>query len=397
MKSKFELISYTDAEIFAYVKDEWGVPDAKDITVIGLLQARKNKENRKFFTLRHIKNEHNVSLEYPVLDLDSVEKMSHRGVFVPPMRNAKNGLDTALQEGVDVHIQCKLSLASKLERDKHKNPTFMNVVALSVKPLKSFVPADFTTDNNGNIHVKDSVYNTIFLQKKNEIEDDVNARRVQIEGELNYDIKVLEKVSADFKEKNVELASIKLVGENLLKEQEEKQSENINKLDKSKQEISFLESELSNLKEAIKNDEENQMKKLERFKSFVKSKADTLLKLEFIDQNEYDELLLTQKTKANQHNSVNFHQELEGDFSSAAAHIQAFLFNKDILYPRYIIEDFFALIQTNDLIILAGESGSGKTNLVKSFASAVGGVSKIIPVKPNWTSSEDLLGYYNPL
>src|SRR5690606_26805898 len=54
-------------------------------------------------------------------------------------------------------------------------------------------------------------------------------------------------------------------------------------------------------------------------------------------------------------------------------------------------------VQTNDLIILTGESGAGKTNLVKSFADAVGGVSKIIPVKPNWTSSEDLLGYYNPL
>jgi hypothetical protein len=34
---------------------------------------------------------------------------------------------------------------------------------------------------------------------------------------------------------------------------------------------------------------------------------------------------------------------------------------------------------------------------VQSFAKAIGGVSKIIPVKPNWTSSEDLLGYYNPI
>lgn len=69
----------------------------------------------------------------------------------------------------------------------------------------------------------------------------------------------------------------------------------------------------------------------------------------------------------------------------------------DILYPRHIIENYLTLIRTNDLIILAGDSGSGKTNLVQSFAKAVGGVAKIIPVKPNWTSSEDLLGYYNPL
>ena len=46
---------------------------------------------------------------------------------------------------------------------------------------------------------------------------------------------------------------------------------------------------------------------------------------------------------------------------------------------------------------MAGDSGSGKTQLVKSFADAIGGRYSIIPVKPNWTGSEDLLGYYNPL
>ncbi len=55
------------------------------------------------------------------------------------------------------------------------------------------------------------------------------------------------------------------------------------------------------------------------------------------------------------------------------------------------------MLRTKDFVILAGDSGSGKTNLVKSFAKAVGGKSIIVPVKPNWTSSEDLLGYYNPL
>lgn len=69
----------------------------------------------------------------------------------------------------------------------------------------------------------------------------------------------------------------------------------------------------------------------------------------------------------------------------------------DILYPRHIIENYLTLLRTKDLIILAGDSGSGKTNLIKSFAKAIGGKSIIIPVKPNWTSSEDLLGYYNPL
>ena len=91
---------------------------------------------------------------------------------------------------------------------------------------------------------------------------------------------------------------------------------------------------------------------------------------------------------------ISFAQSLDSNYSDAVSYIQAYLKDRDILYPRHIIENFLTLF--TDLIILAGDSGSGKTNLVQSFAKAIG-VSKIIPVKPNWTSSEDLLGYYNPL
>ncbi len=397
MKSKLELSSYTDEEILSYLKSEWGIPESQDIVVRGVLHSRTSKEGHKFFTLKSIKNAYGEKLEYPISDLAYIERMGNKGVFVPSIRDIGATLEHALNEGININISCNLTLNAILRRKEHDNPVLLKVVPASIKLLKSFDSSEIVKDEDGNILIEDSVFNTIYLQNKNKIDDDVNAHRVQIEGELNADITTLKNVAADFEEKNVELASKKLESENLLKKQEEKQFENINKLDKSKQEISLLESEIKDLQEALKKDKEEHMKKLERFKSFVKSKADTLLKLEFIDQDEYDELLMSQKTKSEHHNSIDFHQDLNEDFPSAVSHIQAFLFNKDILYPRYIIEDFFALIQTNDLIILAGESGSGKTNLVKSFASAVGGVSKIIPVKPNWTSSEDLLGYYNPL
>jgi len=50
-----------------------------------------------------------------------------------------------------------------------------------------------------------------------------------------------------------------------------------------------------------------------------------------------------------------------------------------------------------DLLDHLSLSGSGKTQIVKAFAEALGGIAKIIPVKPNWTSSDDLIGYYNPI
>ncbi len=86
-----------------------------------------------------------------------------------------------------------------------------------------------------------------------------------------------------------------------------------------------------------------------------------------------------------------------GLYEDAIDQIQLAIYKKGSLYSKSLLRNFCALLNTYDLILFAGDSGIGKTNLVKRFAEAVGGVSKIIPVKPNWTSSDDLIGYYNPL
>ena len=48
-------------------------------------------------------------------------------------------------------------------------------------------------------------------------------------------------------------------------------------------------------------------------------------------------------------------------------------------------------------VILSGISGTGKTLLAEAYAEAVGAKSHLEPVAPNWTSNEDLLGYFNPV
>jgi len=54
-------------------------------------------------------------------------------------------------------------------------------------------------------------------------------------------------------------------------------------------------------------------------------------------------------------------------------------------------------LQTRGFVILAGVSGTGKTWLAQACAEAVGAQSLVVPVAPNWTTNEDLLGYRNPL
>lgn len=137
--------------------------------------------------------------------------------------------------------------------------------------------------------------------------------------------------------------------------------------------------------------------KIDKLKNYISDKAQFLKDFEFIDEEDFDSFIFNESNTSELNDGISFQDVLSGDYSTAVSYIQAYLKDLGILYPRHIIENYLTLIRANDLIILAGDSGSGKTNLVQSFAKAVGGVSKIIPVKPNWTSSEDLLGYYNPL
>lgn len=61
------------------------------------------------------------------------------------------------------------------------------------------------------------------------------------------------------------------------------------------------------------------------------------------------------------------------------------------------IRRYHLSIETRGFVILAGLSGSGKTQLAKQYSDALGAKTLLVPVAPNWTANEDLLGYVNPM
>jgi len=54
-------------------------------------------------------------------------------------------------------------------------------------------------------------------------------------------------------------------------------------------------------------------------------------------------------------------------------------------------------LKTRGFVILSGVSGTGKSWLTRLYAQAVGGEFQLVPVAPNWTTNEDLLGFHNPV
>jgi len=307
------------------------------------------------------------------------------GIYVPYAFNKT--LKKYVADGAKVLVKCELELSPTYEREKHKNPLLVKVVPQSVQMLREISEVETIKDDNGNILVEDSVVSYY---------KELNKQKIQ-----NASSKLLETLNMEHN--NIKDMLLKLKGEQSNKEENiKKQGLKLEKLqteiDMRKESRKHLQNEVEEIKIELDNLKDMHMKKIEKFRSFIKDKADSLLTLEFIDESQHKEILGIEDTNIeNDGHFLDFTEDLDANYTQAIAQIQAYLFKKDTIYPKYVLEDYFSLIKTNDLIILAGDSGSGKTNLVKAFADAVGGISKVIPVKPSWTSSEDLLGYYNPL
>ena len=77
-------------------------------------------------------------------------------------------------------------------------------------------------------------------------------------------------------------------------------------------------------------------------------------------------------------------------------HIETYIEQKGFNFKKSEIINFYLSLKTKPFVILAGISGTGKTQLPRLFAEAIG-MSKDqviqIPVRPDWTDASDLIGY----
>jgi len=258
------------------------------------------------------------------------------------------------------------------------------------------------------------------LSNKQERTKKGNPFLLQVKGGNILEIKELNLVSQELKLKQEKLNEINSFLENLQEHYESKmeeieeririfsyQKEKVanetideynKKIRQSYNEIQAKEQELTLLKDRF-TDLNNNMLNMEKLIGTLKDRVTLCKNLQFIneeDENKYLNLLSVKEFKSDNHHD--FEKDFENNFSKLSEHIHAYLYyKKNLIYTRYQIKNFLTLLRTHDIIVLSGLSGSGKTQIVKAFAEALGGVAKIIPVKPNWTSSDDLIGYYNPL
>jgi hypothetical protein len=376
-----ELKNYSDQELLAILAKSWGVNDGQ-FEIWGELPALGEKS---FGFIEHpYLVQTGEKLYYP---LKGYEQEPCR-FFVAPQDAFSYG-----SKNNSRLVRCTLELSSEAERTKHKNPLILCVKKGSVENL-SYIPKeiphdiliDLHSDNERSQFISKSIYDFYHEKALSDMNDEIKQKRIELEQKLVQQEKVLEKTE----EKSEVVKKLVDTLNTRQKELEEITEKLTQDKDVKHQEIQMLTKRFEQIEDEMNN-------KIQRLKSYVADKALFLKTFEFVDEDDLDFFLLESKSQSQTIDGISFSEILNGDYQKAVSYIQAYLVGKDILYPRHIVENYLTLLRTKDLIILAGDSGSGKTNLVKSFAKAVGGKSIIVPVKPNWTSSEDLLGYYNPL
>ncbi|MDB9312245.1 AAA family ATPase [Spirulina sp. CS-785/01] len=71
---------------------------------------------------------------------------------------------------------------------------------------------------------------------------------------------------------------------------------------------------------------------------------------------------------------------------------------KGLDFPERIVNAFHTSLKVQDisaLVILAGISGTGKSELPQAYAEYIGAPLVMLPVQPRWDSPQDLQGFYN--
>ncbi|MGO5009770.1 MrcB family domain-containing protein [Bacillus wiedmannii] len=114
----------------------------------------------------------------------------------------------------------------------------------------------------------------------------------------------------------------------------------------------------------------------------------------------YYEGFISFKEEGKKYEMIYERKEVYLDQQSIIDHVSSYIQSKGFFYEKKDLINFFLSLKTKPFVILSGISGTGKTKIVQWFAESLGATEEngqftLIPVRPDWSDSSDLLGYVN--
>lgn len=357
----------TEAQLLAELRAHWGYEPGERLIVLGQVHSTVSAKGKPLHFLRRLTHPRTgLGFVYP----DAPAREAVRAFI--PSADAE-----AFAEQADPRTQwaiAEVELSPKAEREKHQIPHLCNLRRGTLRPLRE-VPADWSIAVHGAQPARliaASAHDAILAEAARLASVKIAAHQAQV----------------DAAQAEAKAAGLRL---------EELQDGNAAaqaRLKTTQDQAEAARQNLDYLRQGFEKEQSLMEARLRSLAELVAAKGDRLLALGLIDPDDLAALLPLQKAPAR---GKSLTEAFGGDFSRLAANVQARLWQRDLIFPQERIRNFLALVRTNDLVILAGDSGSGKTSMVKAVAEAIGAVCTVIAVKPNWTGPEDLIGYFNPV
>jgi 5-methylcytosine-specific restriction protein B len=99
------------------------------------------------------------------------------------------------------------------------------------------------------------------------------------------------------------------------------------------------------------------------------------------------------KRKKNQTQQVREVRTKDWDRAEATAALLEYVGRRGFVYEPWQVAAYAAALRTKPFAILAGVTGTGKSRLPALVAEGTGGTARLVPVRPDWTDSAEVLGY----
>ena len=362
----------SEDKLLLFLQRSWGLEVP---VLVGRLTYYTGKFGGGYYALDSVCGPDMQPLQYPLSD------------YVRSTRVDRVYVGTVEPALVGAFVRVAFCMSPVEERRKRNNPFLISAVRGSLARYEKLNFLDVMKNPDGSVLVEGTVKQEYLRKNRSRLEEELRTLEEQVRSKLEAELRQLKDQVKNLDTERTDLTrSVTSLSEEATS---------------LKGKVASLNDDVASLTDCLQQlvkEERDMTDTIERLTEFVRQRADRLKAFDFITEEQYRNL--TDDGGSPTLPDVpylDFESDIKGDFSELIATIQGYLHAKDILYPRYLLTDFLTLLRTNDFIVMAGLSGSGKTQLVKAFAEATCGVAHIIAVKPNWTGAEDLLGYYNPI
>jgi AAA ATPase containing von Willebrand factor type A (vWA) domain len=338
----------SDDDLMQELRRQWGFHPEEPVLVVGSLEEVEREDLPSLYFLKHLEHpKTSVGLVYP-------EDEKPAGAFIPPPEFKRIKVKLS-PRGEPRWAIAQLQLSPK---HKRKHPFTCEVKSGTLRILDT-LPEDWIPSIYGETTPRMISAAAIAAIKQNAQEE-------------TYSI-------------HSEMRRI----ESLLDEE-------LQKLSSVRKTVSEQEFLLSEVEGAVQHQYALMNSRFQLLDDLLERKGQRLLALDLVDETDLA-ALRPEKNFETIPSGHDFQKVLGGSYDRLVNFLQARLHAKGLLFNQAQLRNVLALIRTNDLFILAGDSGSGKTSLIKAVAEALGGHCEIVPIKPNWTGPEDLLGNFNPI